>query len=270
MQADKKNIVIVIPVYQASINSNEKISLEQALKILNEYDISFMVPESLSFHPSQLIPGNKMLEHVTVIRFPDKYFSSAIEYSKLLVSKEFYQAFDKYWFMLLYQLDAYVFYDSLQEWASKGYDYIGASWTEEHEQTFYRLMYRGKFKVAFSFMRSINKIFFGKRDYAIGNGGLSLRNINKSIKTLNFLSFLAKRWTIHEDLFWGMAAPTLYPFFKVPNKKDAFNFSFEREPRKLFELNGNRLPFGCHAWEKYDPDFWNEHIQFRSNIHYTN
>jgi len=118
-------------------------------------------------------------------------------------------------------------------------------------------------------MRSINKLFFGKRDYAIGNGGLSLRNINKSIKTLNFLSFFAKRWTINEDLFWGMVAPTLYPFFKVPNKKDAFNFSFEREPRKLFELNGNRLPFGCHAWEKYDPDFWNEHINFRSGIHYS-
>jgi len=264
MQVDKKSIVIVIPLYRSSINPTEKISLEQAVKVLSDYDISFVIPETLSFVPSQLIPGNNSLTKTKIVRFADKWFTSAIEYSKLLVSKEFYKAFDKYTFMLLYQLDAYIFYDGLQEWASKGYDYIGAPWTKEEEDSFFQSMYRGKLKIVFSFMRMINRIFFGKEDYAIGNGGLSLRNIRKSIKALNTLSSLAKRWTIHEDIFWSMYAPVLYPFFKVPNKSDAFNFSFEKDPKKLYELNGHKLPFGCHAWEKYDPDFWKRFIPSRS------
>jgi len=270
MQVDKKRIVIVIPLYKSSINPNEMISLEQVLRVLSNYDISFVIPETLSFHPVQLIPGNSTLEKTNVVRFPDKYFFSGIEYSKLLVSKEFYHSFDKYSFMLLYQLDAYVFQDNLQEWASKGYDYIGAPWTNEEEKFFFQSMYRGKFKIVFSFMKFINKTFFGKKDYAIGNGGLSLRNINKFLKTLDVLSFLAKRWTIHEDIFWGMAAPVLYPFFKVPNKKDAFGFSFEKEAQKLFEMNGHRLPFGCHAWEKYDSVFWKQYIPPRSIVTNTN
>jgi len=260
MQVDKKSIVVVIPMHRSSIGTNEKISLEQVLKVLSDYDIYFVVPETLSFHQDQLIPANPFPKKTNVIRFDDKWFSSAIEYSKLLVSKEFYQAFDQYSFMLLYQLDAYVFYDALQEWASKGYDYIGAPWTEKEEKEFFRSMYRGKLRIIFSFMRTINKFLFGKKDYSIGNGGLSLRNIKKSIKALSVLSFLAKRWTIHEDIFWGMAAPTLYPFFKVPDKKNALNFSFEKEPQKLFEMNGNKLPFGCHAWEKYDSPFWSQYI----------
>ena len=270
MDQNKKSIVVVIPMYRHSINANEKISLEQALKVLSAYDIFFIVPEGLSFDPVHLIPGNGSLTKTHVIRFADKYFSSTINYSKLLISKDFYIAFDQYTFMLVYQLDAYVFYDDLPKWVSKGYDYIGAAWTKEHEQFFYDKMYKGKFKVLFSIMRGINRTFFGKKDYAIGNGGLSLRNIQKSIKALKILYFLSKRWAIHEDLFWGMAAPTLYPFFKVPNKADAFNFSFEYEPKKLFEKNGNKLPFGCHAWEKYDPAFWKQYIPSASVVPSTN
>lgn len=266
MEVDKKRIVVIIPLYRSSINTNEKISLEQVLKVLSDYDIYFVVPEGLPFDPVQLIPGNVSLKKTNVTRFADKWFSSTIDYSKLLVSKDFYRAFDQYTFMLLYQLDAYVFHDSLQEWASKGYDYIGAPWTREEEKVFMQSLYKGKFRFVFSFMRFIDKIFFGKKDYAVGNGGFSLRNIQKSINALNTLTFLSKRWTINEDIFWSIAVPVLYPFFKVPNKKDAFGFSFEKEPKKLFEQNGSKLPFGCHAWEKYDPVFWRQFIQPSSRV----
>lgn len=42
----------------------------------------------------------------------------------------------------------------------------------------------------------------------------------------------------------------------VPSPIEASAFAFERSPRYLYELNNNTLPFGCHAWEKYDMDFW--------------
>jgi len=64
----------------------------------------------------------------------------------------------------------------------------------------------------------------------------------------------------HEDLFWGLIARRNFNWFKVASFDEARKFSFECNPRKLFELNGNQLPFGCHSWQKYDPEFWAAHI----------
>ena len=260
MQIDKNDIIIVIPTHKPTINSYERTSLEQLLKILPDYKIVFAIPDHIEFSPAQLIPGNKILEKVEVVRFKKEGFTSAKGYNKLLVTKDFFEPFRKYKFMFLYQMDAYVFYDALQEWASKGYDYIGAPWVKEDEMHLMKTMYRGKYSFVFSFMRFINRVFFGKKDYAIGNGGMSLRNIPKSLLVLDKLSSLANKWQTHEDIFWSMAVPMLYPFFKVPNMNEAFSFSFERDPEKFLELNNNQLPFGCHAWEKFSPEFWKKHI----------
>jgi hypothetical protein len=35
-----------------------------------------------------------------------------------------------------------------------------------------------------------------------------------------------------------------------------YGFSFEVAPRYCFKMNRERLPFGCHAWSKYDQEFW--------------
>ena len=32
--------------------------------------------------------------------------------------------------------------------------------------------------------------------------------------------------------------------------------SFETEPRICFKRNKYRLPFACHAWARYDLEFW--------------
>lgn len=260
MRTEKSKIVIVIPMYKSTINENEKTSLEQLLKVLGTYKIVFAIPKSLSFDVSILLPDNMHLKTTSVERYNDENFTSVVSYSKLLLTKKFYEPFVRFEYMLIYQLDSFVFYDALQEWASKGYDYIGAPWIKEDEANLIKSINTGKLKFVFSFMKIMNRIFFGKKDYAIGNGGMSLRNIRKSILVLNRLSSLAGNWKNHEDIFWSMAAPVLYPFFKVPNMKDAFNFSFERNPEMFLELNNNQLPFGCHAWEKYSPEFWNKYI----------
>jgi hypothetical protein len=35
----------------------------------------------------------------------------------------------------------------------------------------------------------------------------------------------------------------------------------ELEPKKAFEMLEGKLPFGCHAWEKREPDFWKPIIE---------
>ena len=56
--------------------------------------------------------------------------------------------------------------------------------------------------------------------------------------------------------------PRVCSFFTVPTPEEACDFAFEREPRFLYELNGRKLPFGCHGWEKYDPEFWRSVADF--------
>jgi hypothetical protein len=42
----------------------------------------------------------------------------------------------------------------------------------------------------------------------------------------------------------------------VASVDEALRFAFEAAPRECFERNGRRMPFGCHAWEKFDRGFW--------------
>lgn len=65
----------------------------------------------------------------------------------------------------------------------------------------------------------------------------------------------------NEDVFWSKAVPKRVSWFKVAPPKVALEFSIERRPKDLFEMNNFQLPFGCHAWEKYEPEFWVKHIK---------
>jgi hypothetical protein len=51
--------------------------------------------------------------------------------------------------------------------------------------------------------------------------------------------------------------------FKVASVDEAIGFSFECDPRYMYQINNNRLPFGCHAWPKYDLEFWRPFIEAR-------
>lgn len=186
----------------------------------------------------------------------------------------FYKSFKDYDYMLIYQLDAWVFKDELMEWCNKGYDYIGAPWFEDfgsHET--------------------------GKKLWAVGNGGFSLRKIKTFIKLTHpkrrmmntfdvfrneyqkikdipscILHSFGHRnsieyyrnfyYNINEDVYFCVEMQK-YSNMRLyfPSPEEASEFSFERSPRYLYERNGRKLPFGCHAWEKYDKQFWMEFIQ---------
>jgi hypothetical protein len=64
----------------------------------------------------------------------------------------------------------------------------------------------------------------------------------------------------NEDEFWSDAAQTYYPEFKVASFETGLHFAFEVAPKLCFELNHRTLPFGCHAWHKYDRDFWEPYV----------
>lgn len=268
---------IVIPIYKQNIEKVEEIALAQCFKIFQRYPIIFVAPKSLNTSKyAAVLEKIGLTPGIRFIYFPEKFFRDIHGYNRLLLSPSFYGAFRKFEFILIYQLDAFVFRDELVSWIKKGYDYIGAPWQQGWGQA------------------DESSKFIG-----VGNGGFSLRNVRKCQKVLNSFSYVKKPKTLlkewhrrrpvdkirsfsklisdltiknnthkffndfngHEDFFWGNIASRNFPWFKTSPIEEAISFSFEVNPQKLFQLNNNQLPFGCHAWWKYAPEFWKPYIE---------
>ncbi len=194
-----------------------------------------------------------------VERFDKNNFQSTKTYNRLLLSREFYQRFLGYEFILIYQLDAFVFEDQLMDWCEKGQDYIGAPWIGENwPETIMSMAKKPLWARIFLF-----KLLFFKKNNSVGNGGLSLRKVSSALKATAFLGSYASNWSLNEDVFWSIYVPNVLPFFKVPDMKTAARFSLEQNPQEGLEMNGGKLPFGCHAWEKWDIECWRPYIESR-------
>src|SRR5207237_10589092 len=61
-------------------------------------------------------------------------------------------------------------------------------------------------------------------------------------------------------LFWSDESVKYYPGFKIASVELGLRFGFEVAPRVCFAQNNYTLPFGCHAWPKYDRDFWEPYL----------
>ena len=275
----KKTVAIVVPMYNEVLSADAQISLRHLEHYLGGYDKFIIAPKNL----------NVLHKRSTFSIYPldRKYFVSKESYSRLLLSKSFYEAFSDYEYILIYQLDSLVFSDQLLEWCKKGYDYMGAPW------------YKTETMKAEGWAPDVD---------CVGNGGLSLRKVESHLKvlriyqsplnitkckliaylrlfkyylsriprkTLDLLTrkqklssilqnaYIQKRDTDYrqvEDLFWAFEAKKYYPDFKIPPPDIAVSFSFETGPRYCFEKNNQRLPFGCHAWGKYDRKFWEPYL----------
>ena len=239
----KKKVAIVVPVYKQALAWNEIISWKRCNEVFHDKDIILVHPEGMDI--SNYTNGNKISKSIALSAH---FFSSVYEYSRLMCLPLFYKKFMDYHYILVYQLDTFVFENNLDEWCDKNIDYVGAPWIDAK--------WTEKLKAKIPF---VDKLI-----YPVGNGGLSLRKVKTfyygSIYLYPITKFLwKKKW--HEDLFWAMAGKRLIPFLKIPKVKEALKFAFEEHPEKCFELNNKTLPFGCHAWEKFNPDFWEIHFE---------
>ncbi|MBV6644235.1 MAG: hypothetical protein KI790_02235 [Cyclobacteriaceae bacterium] len=235
-----KKVCITIPIHRPDLQPNEENALKRVIELYEKkYDILLVGPKGLNVDNYQI--GSQELP---LVPLPPRFFKNNFGYNTLLRSSIFYKPFLKYDYMLLYQLDAFIFEDRLQEVMDWGFDYIGAPWVE---QTWMKKM-----------DKQTNSRFFTKFFIQVGNGGFSLRKIKKAYRISIFLAPLKilwrKKW--HEDLFWSTICYRLVPGYRVADLKKAMIFAIEDSPRECFKALGDELPFGCHAWEKHDPEFW--------------
>ncbi len=264
------NNVVIVPVYKDQPNESEKLSLQQCLRVLHQYPIVLVCPQELDLSAYRQLYEENNVE-LKCEFFDGSYFESVSGYNRLLLSKQFYERFEKSDYMLIYQLDAFVFRDELDLWSSKKYDYIGAPWMKSD----------------------------GNPDPEnSGNGGFSLRNIKSHLelfdykgklltfkgiccvhryrgpvrkliyillgllKKYNSVSYFTEKNIANEDVFFASLKYRKQAAFRIPPPEVAMKFAFEANSSLLFELNGRELPFGCHGWENGDNlTFWRSFIQ---------
>ena len=113
-------VCVAIPLYKYNPSNRELQSLFQCRNMLQNFDMVLFCPET--FNPA-------IYSHIVaddIKRFPDHYFNSLNNYSTLMLAPQFYKAFEKYEYILIFQPDCWVFRDELNYWCDMEYDYIGA------------------------------------------------------------------------------------------------------------------------------------------------
>ncbi len=260
---------VAIPIYKTELSAAERLSIDRTVDVLAGRPLFLIGPVRLDSHLDALCKRyQQVLQYKT---FEDRFFAGIKGYNSLMRSLALYKAFSNHSHLLISQTDALVISDQLDYWCKRDFSYIGAPWFVGGSEPRQPLKFLG-----------------------VGNGGFSLRRISDFLRVLatpkripNFIKSQAdgkvgllglprrikhERWfaynvepffpTSNEDQFWGILVPAVYPFFRVPRPEEAVGFAFEVAPRLLFEMNGHELPFGCHAWERCDREFWEEKLPF--------
>lgn len=267
-----KQVVILIISHKEVLEPKELISLQQCFKILEGYDIHFICPKGLNINGYKLQLGFEPSFHF----IDPKWQRTYAQFNKLKISDLLYKKFHEYEYIMFYEPDAFVFKDELTYWCGLGYDYIGSPLLEGRENA------------------------LATSDYTTGgNGGFSLRKISSHLKILNsfkrikkmkgyFRDYKKMNWkgqlfhfpsqlfgylfknrynnllndfADNEDEFWGNYVPREFEWFNVAPIPEALKFSMEVQPQRMFEDNNKELPFGCHAWWKYNLEFWKPFIE---------
>lgn len=253
---DKSKIIIVTPIYTTAITATEAAALRQCKEVLPGYPKCIVKPRSLD-----IVPIIEAYPVDCVVSFDDSYFKGIAGYNCLMMSTEFYRAFAGFEYILIYQTDAWVFSDQLAEWCDKGYDYVGAPWIPKPK-------YRKLYYQAFACVKHIYDLAAGRPDYRqlwykAGNGGLSLRRTSSFTRTTVELRPVVEMYLrkngikfYNEDIFWSIGANRHGAGLKIPEWREALQFAFDMHPSVCFELNGGRLPFGCHGWNKTQSEMW--------------
>jgi hypothetical protein len=257
-------VCIVIPVHNANPSAFELISYKQCCSVLEKHAIFIIAPEGLDLKRYKGISENPQTIYV-----PAFWQNSLMNYNKLKLSNFFYSLFQDYEFLLTYELDAFVFRDELYNWCSDKFDYIGAPWFEGYDKPTDKLIGVGNSGFSLrriSVMKKLLKKFYYKDPvkYQVGNK-VKLKALLQSPYYWARNQFgenftIQNAGFVHEDLVLAQMARR-FPAFKIASIDEASRFSFEANPSLLYRRNNNQLPMGCHAWWKYDFNFWKPHIE---------
>lgn len=256
--------VVVVPVHLARPTPAEVVSLRQCGKILGQREIVIVAPRGLD-----LGAYRELLPKASDLRVEPHWMSSIQAYNRLMISWLIFEQLEGYSHMLLHEPDAIVFRDELDYWCAQSQDYIGAPWFEGFAHAAPDAPVLGVGNSGFSLHRldtarrlaSSRQRWYPYRQAAkdlvcglLGHG----HRLRRGLKALGRAGQLRGAWELYEghcDTFWSSVVPKLDPEFKIACVEDAVRFSWEVLPARCYRMTNGKLPFGIHAWAKYDLEF---------------
>ena len=271
MAVDERSIVVV-PAYRVEMSAAEEASFRRTVSVFSEkHQVSVIAPEEMA-----LDNYTSIYPQLVVERFPADFFRSIGDYSRLLLSEEFYQRFAAYEWMLICQLDVWVFRDELNYWCQQNFDYIGAPipscWDPCRDDENLDLVGNGGFSLRriSAFLRvlqagdvpmysremlwSFCRQHWRKKSFGLIVPLLRLAGIgNKRRDCLELL----RRQGACEDMVFRMIEHSGYlPNFVFPEIRKAAEFALDGSClRKYFDLTDRKIPFALHAWKKAEGEF---------------
>lgn len=204
---------------------------------------------------------------ISIETFEDSNFRDVSGYNSLLSEPEFFERFIDCDYVLICQHDAIILKPELQDWLDKGYAFVGSPMFEGFGAPIRPLRYLQTLNGGLS-LRHIPSALtvFRNATFLPRSPGIRLAAKLGLIRVLNGVMslvadrrFVVRRAGLNEDVLWTRDIASVFAGFRVPPPEIAARFAFEVCPADLFERIGAELPFGCHAFERYDPDFWIEH-----------
>jgi len=276
--SNMETMCVMVPVHKPLPAPDEIISLQACRNHLHNYDTYLVFPEGMNVDKYLAVHNGLKLKPVNPV-----WLSSIEHYNKMKYGLAFYQLFNRYDFMLTYELDSYIFNADFNKYNAFSFDYIGAPFYE-------------------GYLKALPGAAFIQG----GNSGFSIRNIRRCIEVLqtikekfrpewNFYKKIASKFPrlkyqlnrltknkydvyltdklafaftdipMNEDLVWSQIVPSLYSSFKVADPISALKFSFEAQPERLLKMNNGELPLGCHGWIK-NQHFWKDYIDIKNLI----
>lgn len=259
------NPVVLIPVHKELPSKEESISIKNSGCVLRKHNIFYLCPSSLNLDVYLgLIPTAGQL------RVDNHWMNSLRDYNKMMISPMIFKALHEYSHILICEPDAIAISDQLEYWCSRGFSYIGAPWfsgyynSKANQQPVavgnsgFSLLRRDHFLAVltsptnwYSFPAMAKDLL---ESLSSSNNNLHQRAISGIINGRSFVSAYKTYWD-NCDIFWSKVIPKYFPWFRIPSPDLALRFAWEMHPQSCHILNRGNLPFGIHAWYKYDYTF---------------
>lgn len=247
---------IVTPHQGPPFNDVALLSFRRSAEILSKHRWIFAVP-----HGTDMGPFREIAPQAEARYFPAEYFSSKRSAQWFYMHPEFFDAFADFDYMLIHQLDVYVFEDQLEHWVNEAeknqWDYIGAPWLEHQWLRF-----------AQNPLARLPWHWWLREP--IGSGGFSLRKVSTCREACREDALIIRNFLRHfvpEDIYWCQLAQKLGTEFRRPSVETAAHFAFETECERLLQMTHGKLPFAVHGWNRHDWDFWRNRIPGASAIY---
>jgi hypothetical protein len=258
------NPIILVPVHKQVPSDLEAISLRQCGRCFARKPLALIAPAELDLSLYQkFVPGAR------VIRVESKWMNSVRSYNRMMINRNIYESVSHHSHVLIHEPDAIVLRDELDFWCEQPYDYIGAPWFEGYDKPQPDALLLGVGNFGFSLHRPAvmlkilreSQRWYGRaelrRDFSRWRAGESDRLVRLlwGIGNGGTLRGASRIYEENCDIFWSQLVPRLVRDFRVAPEQVALKFSWEVAPSRCYTLCNGNLPFGLHAWARYDFGF---------------